>query len=153
MMARTDNAIVIDAPLDLVWEMTNDVESWPTLFGEYAAAEILRRDGDAIEFRLTTKPDADGREWSWVSRRTPDRENLTVSAHRIETGPFTYMDLAWSYRQTPEGVEMRWVQEFEVKDEAPFDDAAMVARIDGASRKNMNRIKQAIEARAAKETS
>ena len=43
MAGHTDNAIVIDAPMDLVWEMTNDVPAWPQLFSEYAAAEILER--------------------------------------------------------------------------------------------------------------
>ena len=36
-MPRTDNAIEIKAPLDVVWERMNDVESWPSLFSEYAA--------------------------------------------------------------------------------------------------------------------
>lgn len=44
MAGHTDNAIVIDAPMDLVWNMTNDVGSWPRLFGEYASAEILERE-------------------------------------------------------------------------------------------------------------
>ncbi|MGH3898242.1 MAG: SRPBCC family protein, partial [Pseudonocardiaceae bacterium] len=29
--------------MELVWSMTNDVESWPQLFSEYASAEILSR--------------------------------------------------------------------------------------------------------------
>jgi len=41
MAARTDNSIVIDAPLDVVWELLNDVENWPKLFTEYANSEIL----------------------------------------------------------------------------------------------------------------
>ena len=43
MSAHTDNSIVISAPMDLVWERTNDIESWPRLFGEYSSAEILHR--------------------------------------------------------------------------------------------------------------
>jgi hypothetical protein len=30
MAGHTDNAVVIAAPMDLVWDMTNDVENWPT---------------------------------------------------------------------------------------------------------------------------
>ncbi|MGW2720259.1 SRPBCC family protein [Streptomyces sp. NPDC001492] len=150
-MAATDNTIVVQAPFEVVWTMTNDVESWPALFAEYADVEILRREGDAIEFRLTTRPDADGHVWSWVSRRTPDKDARTVLAHRIETGPFRFMRLKWTYRETPDGVEMRWMQEFEVKDEAPFDDAAMAERLDRNTRLNMTRIKQLIEERVAKE--
>ena len=43
MTARTENSVVIKAPLDLFWSRTNDVASWPELFTEYAKAEILAR--------------------------------------------------------------------------------------------------------------
>ena len=36
-----ENTIHIDAPIKLVWDMTNDVESWPNLFTEYAKAGIV----------------------------------------------------------------------------------------------------------------
>ena len=75
MAGNTDNTIVIDAPLDEVWDAMNDVERWPELFSEYAAVEILVRDGDTTRFRLTTHPDAEhgGQVWSWVSERTSTR--------------------------------------------------------------------------------
>ena len=60
MAGHTENEIVIDAPLDLVWEMTNDVASWPSLFSEYASAEILERKDDSTRFRLTMHPDEAG---------------------------------------------------------------------------------------------
>ena len=41
MAGHTDNSIVINAPLQLVWDMTNDVESWPWLFTEYDSVAIL----------------------------------------------------------------------------------------------------------------
>jgi aromatase len=43
MSVRTDNSIVIDAPLEEVWRITNDVVNWPSLFTEYATAEILEQ--------------------------------------------------------------------------------------------------------------
>ena len=55
-------------PLDLVWDMTNDLENWPQLFSEYASVEILSREGDKTTFRLTMHPDENGKVWSWVSR-------------------------------------------------------------------------------------
>src|SRR3954454_8849510 len=106
-MAQVQNEIVIAAPMVLVWDMTNDVESWPTLFTEYARAEILERDGDTVRFRLTMHPDENGKVWSWVSERTPDPATRTVTARRVETGPFDHMDIRWSYREVPGGVEMR----------------------------------------------
>lgn len=103
MAGHTDNAIVINAPMHLVWEMTNDVPSWPQLFSEYASADVLERDGNTVTFRLTMHPDEDGTVWSWVSRRTADPDKREVRAHRIETGPFEFMNIHWTYEEV-EGV-------------------------------------------------
>lgn len=149
-MTRTDNQIVIAAPMDLVWDMTNDVESWPELFSEYAAAEILERDGATLRFRLTLNPDENGQVWSWVSERTPDPDNRTVRARRIETGPFVYMDLFWEYHEVDAGTHMRWVQEFAVRPDMPFDDSAMAERLNTNTRREMRRIKQLVEAAAVR---
>ena len=43
MAGHTDNEIVIAAPVDLVWDVTNDLENWPQLFSEYAAVEEIGR--------------------------------------------------------------------------------------------------------------
>ena len=149
-MARTDNSATVRAPLPLVWDMTNDVESWPELFAEYARSEVLRREGDTIDFRLTTRPDEQGRVWSWVSRRVLDVGARTVRARRLEPGPFQYMNLRWTYQETASGTVLRWVQEFEMRPDAPFDDAAMTARLNAATRTNMNHVKAVVE-RAARE--
>ncbi|MXM66376.1 polyketide cyclase [Streptomyces sp. HUCO-GS316] len=146
--ARTENGIVIDAPFDLVWDMTNDVANWPNLFSEYALAEILDRHGDTVRFRLALHPDADGKVWSWVSERVMDRGNRTVRAHRVETGPFAFMNILWTYAQTDAGVEMRWEQEFRMKPDAPVDDAAMTERINKNSKIQLALIKERVEATA-----
>ena len=83
---HVDNTITIDAPMDLVWDMTNDVEGWPQLFTEYASTEIVERDGDTVRFRIAMHPDANGTVWAWVSERTPDPASRTVVARRVETG-------------------------------------------------------------------
>ena len=148
--ATVDNTVVIHAPFETVWAMTNDVESWPRLFSEYAAAEILERRPDAVVFRLTTVPDADGAVWSWVSERSADRATRTVRAHRVETGPFEYMDIRWTYADDPAGgVAMRWRQEFAMKPGFRFDDEHMRARLDGSTKEQLARIKAVVERAAA----
>ena len=130
MAGHTDNHIVIDAPIALVWRMTNDVPNWPHLFSEYASAEVLEREGDTVVFRLTMHPDEDGNVWSWVSRRTADPVKRTVHAERVETGPFEYMKIYWEYTEEPGGgVRMRWVQDFHMKPGAPATDAAMTEHL------------------------
>jgi aromatase len=147
MAARTENEVMINAPLDLVWNMTNDVESWPALFTEYAKAEILERDGATITFRLHTHPDDEGTVYSWVSERTPDPETRTVRARRIETGPLVEkMDLAWDYAETEGGVRMRWVQEFVLRPTAPVNDEGAVAFLNKETTTQMAHIKETIEA-------
>lgn len=145
--AHTENSVVISAPLPLVWKMTNDVASWPWLFSEYKTAQILYRDERTTRFRLTMHPDENGVEWSWVSERTVDPRTRTVDAHRVETGPFEYMRIHWSYRESgPDGgTEMRWIQDFHMKPDAPVDDAAMADRINANSVIQLDRIKHLIE--------
>ncbi|MFB7822996.1 MULTISPECIES: SRPBCC family protein [Streptomyces] len=148
MAGHTDNAILIDAPLDTVWELTNDVANWPSLFSEYASADILAREGDTVRFRLALHPDENGTVWSWVSERTADAASRTVRAHRVETGVFKYMSLFWEYTEVPGGVRMRWVQDFEMKPQAPIDDEAMTNRLNTNSAGQMALIKQKVEAAA-----
>ncbi|MGY3519760.1 SRPBCC family protein [Micromonospora sp. PTRAS2] len=146
---HTENSIVVDAPLRLVWELTNDVANWPNLFTEYASAQILERDGRTVRFRLTMHPDENGAVWSWVSERTTDWENREVRAHRVETGPFEYMRIHWRYDTEPEGTRMTWVQDFAMHPSAPLDNAGMTERINTNSRVQLAVIKERIE-RAAR---
>lgn len=149
MSAHTDRSVVIAAPLDLVWEATNDIPGWTELFSEYAGAEVIERSGNTVRFRLTLHPDENGVQWSWVSERTADPVALTTTSHRVETGPFKYMFLFWEYTEVDGGVRMRWVQDFEMKPGAPVDDETMRVRIVRNSAVQQKRIKQLIEAAAA----
>lgn len=148
---HTENEITIAAPFDLVWDMTNDLENWPNLFSEYASVDVLDRKGDTVTFRLTMHPDENGKVWSWVSERTADRASRTVRAHRVETGPFQYMNIRWEYAETPEGTRMRWIQDFAMKPEAPVDDAGMTAMINRNSKTQLALIRDRIEQAAGDE--
>lgn len=150
---HTDNAIVIDAPLDLVWRLTNDLGDWPNLFTEYAAVDILEnRDDTYFRFRLTMHPDANGTVWSWISERTLDPIAHRVSARRVEPGPFEFMDIQWSYGHAAGRTTMRWVQDFRMRPTAPVDTAAMTRRIDANSKIQMAIIAQKVQAVAAAES-
>lgn len=142
---HTENSITIDAPFELVWDMTNDIENWPRLFSEYASLEVLSREGDTTTFRLTMHPDENGKVWSWVSARTMDRVKRTVQARRVETGPFAHMNIRWEYKETPQGTHMHWVQDFAMKPEAPVDDAWMTDNINRNSITQMALIRDKIE--------
>ncbi len=145
MATHTDNRVVIAAPMQLVWDVTNDLERWPGLFTEYASVEILERHGDTVRFRLTMHPDENGRIWSWTSERTADPVARVVRAHRVETGPFEFMNIEWTYREVDGGIEMRWRQHFQMKPTAPIDDERMEERINRNSTRQMDIIRDKIE--------
>ncbi|MGH3645680.1 MAG: SRPBCC family protein [Micromonosporaceae bacterium] len=149
MSGHTDNSTVIAAPIGLVWDRTNDIAGWPELFSEYAAAEVISRDGDTVTFRLTMHPDENGISWSWVSERTVDAGSRTTRSARVEPGPFKYMFLFWEYEEVADGVRMRWVQDFEMKPQAPIDDQGMTDRLNTNTAIQMARIKGLLEAEAA----
>lgn len=149
MSGHTDNSVVIAAPMDLVWDITNDVASWPQLFSEYSAAEIISDEGGTIRFRLSLHPDENGTVWSWVSDRVPDPVARTSRSQRVETGPFKYMFLFWEYTRVEGGVRLRWVQDFEMKPGAPIDDAGMTERLNANTATQMELIRTTIEAAAA----
>jgi NAD(P)-dependent dehydrogenase (short-subunit alcohol dehydrogenase family)/ribosome-associated toxin RatA of RatAB toxin-antitoxin module len=149
MSGHTDNAVIIAAPMNLVWSMTNDVANWPHLFSEYESAEILGRDGNTLAFRLTLRPDENGQRWSWVSQRSVDPVTRSVRAYRVETGPFSYMNIRWEYAQHDDGVRMRWIQDFEMRPGAPVDDAGMTARLNRNTAEQMRLIKEKVETAAA----
>ncbi|MGW4464103.1 SRPBCC family protein [Micromonospora sp. NPDC004704] len=145
---HTENSIVIAAPRQLVWDLTNDVTTWPTLFTEYQLAEVLEQRGNRVLFRLTMFPDENGTAWSWVSERTMDPTAYEVHARRVETGPFAYMRIYWRYDEVFAGTRMTWVQDFAMKPTAPVDNAQMTERINSNSRIQMNIIRDQIEAAA-----
>ncbi len=147
MSAHTDNEIVIDAPVEVVWEEANNLAQWPVLYdGEYESVEILDGPPDRVVFRLVMKPQEDGRRYSWVSERVPDRVAGQVVARRIETGPFLYMHIVHSYSGAAAGgTLLRWVQDFEMRPGAPFTDEQMAARINRGSEHNLRTHKKVIE--------
>ena len=110
-MGHTVNSIVIDAPYGLVFDISNQIERWTELFGkEYASADVLERKGNEITFRLT-----DEDKKSWVSKRWLYKDLKFAYAQRHDPlFPFKYMKIVWLYFETPEGIKMTWIQDFEM---------------------------------------
>lgn len=148
MAGQTEATVVIDAPFDLVWDMTNDVDNWTNLFTEYAEAKVIERRGNTVKFRLALHPDENGKVWSWVSERTMDKENGEVHAKRVETGPFEYMHIYWKYAVENGKTRMTWKQNFQMKPTAPVDDEGMTKRINTNTPVQMKAIRERIEAAA-----
>ena len=140
-MAHTKNSITINAPYEMVFDITNDIERWPELFDEYTEGKILNREGNKITFQLTNNQGN-----SWRSSRILDKENKLCTAQREEPMfPFKYMNLKWTYEEDEKGVTMTWEQDFEMDPKAKFNDTQAEELINKHSLENMKRIKELIE--------
>ena len=141
-MGHTCNSIVINAPYDKVFDISNDIPRWTELFGsEYKEAKVLKKEGNKITFQLT---DDEGK--SWVSWRLLFKENYFAYAERHDPKfPFQYMKIIWLYHQTPAGVELTWIQHFTMDPKAKFNDTQVEGFINGHSKDNLKIFKDVIE--------
>jgi len=152
-MGRTDNAVVVDRPLEEVWERMNDLENWTNLFTEYASVDIIEREGDTVKFRLTMHPDPeyDGKVWSWVSERTMYPDEFRTQSRRIDVSevPFEYMNIDWYFEPVNAGTKMRWVQDFAMKPDAPATEEQAEDYLNKNTAEQMQAIKERLEAARA----
>lgn len=142
-MGHTVNSIIINAPYEKVFEVSNHIERWTELFGdEYVKAEVLERKGNEITFRLT---DDEGK--SWVSKRWlfPDQKFAYAQRHD-PMFPFLYMKIVWLYTEVEGGILMTWIQDFKMDAKAKFNDEKVEGFINEHSQHNMKIFKRVIEA-------
>ncbi|MCX5695412.1 MAG: SRPBCC family protein [Candidatus Omnitrophica bacterium] len=146
-MGHTCNSIIINAPYDLVFDISNDIPRWTELFGsEYKKAEIVKREENKITFRLT-----DDEDKSWISWRLLFKDKFFTYSERQEPKfPFKYMKIVWLYTQKPEGTALTWIQHFEMDDKAKFNDEQVEGFINKHSKDNLLIFKNVIEKAAAK---
>ena len=144
-MGHTVNSVLIKAPYGLIFDISNQIERWTELFGdEYVKAEVLKKEGNEITFRLT---DDEGK--SWVSKRWLYKDLKYAYASRHEPMfPFKYMKIIWLYHEAPEGVLMTWIQHFEMDPKAKFNDEQVEGFINEHSQHNMKIFKEVIETEA-----
>jgi aromatase len=146
-MGHTCNSILIKAPYEKIFDISNDIPRWTELFGgEYKEAKIVKREGNRIVFQLT---DDEGR--SWQSMRLLFKENHFAYAERLDPRfPFEYMKIIWLYTPSSEGVTMTWIQHFSMDKKAKFNDEQVEVFINKHSVENLKIFKDVIEKEAGK---
>jgi len=144
-MGHTSNSILINAPYDKVFDISNDIERWTELFGgEYKEAKVLNREGNKITFRLT-----DDENRTWQSFRLLFKENNFAYAQKLPPEfPFRYMKIIWLYTPAPGGILMNWIQDFQMDEKAKFNDEQVEKMINEGSQANLKIFKRIIEQEA-----
>lgn len=74
-----------------------------------------------------------------------DPDNYKTTSHRIETGPFEYMNIEWYFEPADGGTKMRWVQDFSMKPEAPANDEQAEEYLNKNTAEQMQAIKGRLE--------
>tara|TARA_B100000315_G_C14544123_1_gene572378 strand:+ start:102 stop:539 length:438 start_codon:yes stop_codon:yes gene_type:complete len=143
-MAHTANSIVINAPYDKIFDISNDISRWKELFEEYTASDVLETKDNKITFQLTHK---NGN--SWKSYRLLFKEDKFTYACKIEPMfPFEYMKIIWLYTDTGGGIKMTWIQDFKMDKKAKYTDEQVEDLINKHSTDNLKRFKDIIEKEA-----
>ena len=77
------------------------------------------------------------------------KENNFAYAERQDPKfPFKFMKIVWLYTQKSEGVEMTWIQHFEMEKDFKFNDTQIEGFINEGSQHNLKIFKKIIEQEA-----
>jgi aromatase len=144
-MGHTCNSIIINAPYDVIFDISNTIPRWTELFGgEYKEALVVKKEKNKITFKLTDKE-----ERTWQSFRLLFKENYLAYAEREEPKfPFEFMKIIWLYTPKPEGIELTWIQHFKMDSKAAFTDEQVEGFINQHSKENLKIFKAVIEKEA-----
>ena len=144
-MGHTCNSIIINAPYDVIFDISNTIPRWTELFGgEYKEALVVKKEKNKLTFKLTDKE-----ERTWQSFRLLFKENYLAYAEREEPKfPFEFMKIIWLYTPKPEGIELTWIQHFKMDSKAAFTDEQVEGFINQHSKENLKIFKAVIEKEA-----
>ena len=141
-MGHTCNSIIINAPYEKVFDISNDIPRWTELFGkEYKSAELVKKEGNKITFRSTDEDNKSWQSWKLLFKG----EYFTYAEREDPKFPFKYMKLVWLYTIKPQGIEMSWIQHFEMDEKAKFNDQQVEGFINEGSQTNLKIFKEIIE--------
>jgi len=103
MSVRTENSILIKAPLEKIFETTSNLLLWPKLLPHYRWIHVLKADDDGLIVRM-------GARRGWLPIQWTSRFQVDLNAHELHfehLKAFTRgMRVLWTYSPTPEGVRV-----------------------------------------------
>jgi ribosome-associated toxin RatA of RatAB toxin-antitoxin module len=101
MMLRTENSIVIRAPIEKIFQTTSDLLLWPKVLPHYRWIRVLKAGDDGLVVKMAAR-----RGWlpiQWTSRFKVDPNVPELYFEHLKA--FTRgMKVRWTYTPTSEGV-------------------------------------------------
>ena len=103
MSVRTENSILIQAPLQEIFDITSNLLLWPKVLPHYRWIRILKTGDDSLIVKMGAR-----RGWlpiQWTSRFFADPNAHELHFEHLKA--FTRgMRVLWTYTPTPEGVRV-----------------------------------------------
>ncbi|HXI82572.1 MAG TPA: SRPBCC family protein [Verrucomicrobiae bacterium] len=103
MSIRTENSILIKAPLEKIFETTANLLLWPKVLPHYRWIRVLNTGDDGLIVKMAAR-----RGWvpiQWTSRFRVDPNARELHFEHLKA--FTRgMQVLWTYTPTPEGVRI-----------------------------------------------
>lgn len=103
MTVRTENSILINAPLEKIFETTSNLLLWPRLLPHYRWIRVLKTDEDGLIVKMAAR-----RGWlpiQWTSRFNVDLQARELHFEHLKA--FTRgMRVLWTYTPTSNGVQV-----------------------------------------------
>jgi ribosome-associated toxin RatA of RatAB toxin-antitoxin module len=104
-MMHTQTSIFIQGPLSRIVDLAADVERWPQILPHYRWVTLLEGGGDRKVVEMAARRDRIPVRWRAVQEI--DRRGATpVIAYRHVWGITRGMDVAWTFAERPDGVNV-----------------------------------------------
>lgn len=108
---HTENSIIMNAPLEKIFETAADLSLWPNILPHYRWIQFLEKSPtkNVVKMAARRRVPAFGRAGipvQWTSEQEIDREKMEVRFHHLRA--FTKgMRVVWTFTPTDGGVEVR----------------------------------------------
>lgn len=111
MLMRTENSVVIDAPLQTIFNLAACTEQWPEIIPNYRSATLLRERGDVRLFRMVGTRDGFPFPLHWTSVQEVNRNQRIIRFRQVR-GITRGMLVEWTMEPVVGGVKVRIVHVF-----------------------------------------
>ena len=148
-MPVVSGSLLVDAPLDVAFQVTHDVEAWPSQNPLVKSIEVLEREGGKVVFRMTH---SDGRAWNTALFAIPEH-NVSFAERLEPQSPLSCMQYVRHYRaDSATCTEITEEVRFELVPDSGLDEADVISRIRQHMAEVQPHLKKQIEASARART-
>jgi ribosome-associated toxin RatA of RatAB toxin-antitoxin module len=115
-LIRTENSILIHAPVDRIFEAAADLSGWPKILPHYRWIKYLEKSATEntvvmAAWRILPRVGGIRIPVRWTSKQSVDREKNEIRFHHLNSWT-KGMDVVWSFSQMPDGVRVRIRHDF-----------------------------------------